>query len=160
MVLLQPVLAVRHTYSHVLSHPRETVHVARMPRVLIVEDDADVREALTATIEDAGFHVSQAQDGITGLASAERDAPDLVLLDLMLPKRSGITVLEQLKARRIHRIPVIMMSGSRDSRHRDLVAGHHADAFLLKPFDGELFLRTAMDLLPQFPRHLFAMQTV
>lgn len=160
MVLLQPVLSVRPPYSRASLGPLESGTATRLPRVLIVEDDTDVREALAATIEDAGFYVSQAQDGITALASAERDAPDLVLLDLMLPKRSGITVLEQLKARRVRRIPVIMMSGSRDSRHRELVAGHNADAFLLKPFDDELFVKTAMELLPQFPRHRFPVYSI
>lgn len=85
---------------------------------------------------------------------AERDAPDLVLTDLMLPQRSGITVLDQLKARRIRRIPVVLMSGSHEPRHRELAARHGADAFILKPFDELEFLQVAHELLPQFVRHL------
>ena len=118
------------------------------PRVLVVDDDQDIRESLEMMLHDLGCDVLLAQDGTAGLVRAERDAPDLVLLDLMIPHRSGIAVLDSLKSRRVHRLPVIMMSGSTEARHRDLAESRGADGWLPKPFDMPHFLKTVQGLLP------------
>ena len=117
-------------------------------RVLVVDDDQDIRESLEVLLSDLGYDVLLAADGTAGMARAERDAPDLVMLDLMIPYRSGIAVLDSLKARTIHRLPVIMMSGSTETRHRELAESHGADGWLAKPFDEAHLLGILHRVLP------------
>ncbi|MDB5388177.1 MAG: putative response regulator [Planctomycetaceae bacterium] len=157
MVLSKLDQLVRSDFSQDVVRGHGPSGLVRPPRILIVEDDPEVREILAAMVADCGCEVSLASDGTLAIAKAERDAPDLVLLDLMLPRRSGITVLDQLKARRIRRVPVVMMSGSREPRHRTLAVEHGADAFLAKPFDESHFLQLIEQLLPQFQRPLVSM---
>jgi CheY-like chemotaxis protein len=158
IVLSKPAQPVRSDFSQNVIRRHEPLSpvIMRRPRILIVEDDSQVREALAEMITACDCEVSLAGDGVAAIISAERDAPDLVLTDLMLPKRSGITVLDQLKARRIRRVPVVLMSGSRDPRHSVLATQHGADAFLLKPFDELDFLHLLHELLPHFQRQLAA----
>ena len=122
--------------------------VPAKPRILVVDDDQDIRESLQMILTDLGYEVLLAQDGTAGMARAERDAPDLVILDLMIPYRSGIAVLDSLKARLVRRLPVIMMSGSTESRHQELAESRGADGWLHKPFDVPHFLRVVKRLLP------------
>ena len=138
---------VRSDFEHLL--PGRNQRITLRPRLLIVEDDRDLREALSLSITECGFDVLEAEDGVRGIWMAERDAPHLVLLDLMLPQRSGIVVLKELKARLIRRIPVIMMSGSSDPRHRELAAAQGADAFIQKPFGETEFLSAVRSFLPE-----------
>lgn len=119
------------------------------PRVLIVDDDQDIRESLEMILNDFGCDVLLAKDGVAGMARAERDAPDLVILDLMIPQRSGIAVLDSIKSHPIHHLPVIIMSGSTELRHRELAESRGADGWLPKPFDIPHFLKTVKGLLPK-----------
>ncbi len=118
------------------------------PRVLVVDDDQDIRESLEVMLNDLGCEVLLAQDGQAGMVRAERDAPDLVILDLMIPRRSGIAVLDSIKSRPVHQLPVIMMSGSTEIRHREMAESRGADGWLPKPFDIPHFLKTVRGLLP------------
>ncbi len=118
------------------------------PRVLVVDDDQDIRDTLELILTELGYEVILAQDGTAGMARAERDAPDLVICDLMIPHRSGIAVLDSLKARTVRRLPVIMMSGSNEVRHREMAEARGADGWLHKPFDVPHFLRVVEKLLP------------
>ena len=80
--------------------------------VLIVEDDADLRYVFRTTLTVAGFSVREASDGYQALVAIDEDPPDVVLLDLMLPRISGFTVLDELEARRDSRTPaVVVMTG-------------------------------------------------
>lgn len=134
------------------------VNAPSKQRVLVVDDDQDIRESLELLLSDLGYDVLLASDGTAGMARAERDAPDLVILDLMIPYRSGIAVLDSLKGRTIHRVPVIMMSGSTETRHLELAESHGADGWLAKPFDEAHLLGLLHRVLPvrterpQFPR--------
>lgn len=119
------------------------------PRVLVVDDDQDIRDSLSIILHDLGCEVLLAQDGAAGMVRAERDAPDLVILDLMIPQRSGIAVLDTIRARPRRRLPVIMMSGSTELRHRELAEARGADGWLPKPFDIPHFLKTVKGLLPK-----------
>ena len=66
-------------------------------RILLVDDDVEVIEAMQLALKSRGYHVMIARDGNEGLALAEREDPDLVILDMMMPKRSGFLVLEKLQ---------------------------------------------------------------
>jgi len=69
-----------------------------MPRILVIDDDAGVRESFRAALEDAGYAVETVDDGRTGIESAKREAPDLVFLDLKMPGFTGVDTLRELHA--------------------------------------------------------------
>jgi two-component system response regulator MtrA len=103
-------------------------------RVLVVEDDASVREAVTLVLESSGFEVTAVADGDAAIAEARRAvAHDLVLLDLMLPKRNGLDVCREI--RRTSNVPIVMLTAR--THVSDVVAGLElgADDYMTKPFE-------------------------
>lgn len=102
-------------------------------RLLVIEDQADLRGLLFAMLEDEGYAVDVAADGLDGLAKAQIWAYDAIVLDLMLPKLDGWKLLDQL--RETHRTPVLILSArdSLDDRVHGLDLG--ADDYLAKPFE-------------------------
>ncbi len=107
-------------------------------RVLVVEDEPNIREIINFNLENWGFEVIQATDGETALAMAEEYSPDLILLDLMLPKMDGIEVCRRLKSGFwTSRIPVIMLTAKKEIK--DKVRGMEvgADDYITKPFSRE-----------------------
>ncbi|GAA1076186.1 MULTISPECIES: response regulator transcription factor [Pseudonocardia] len=112
-------------------------------RVLLVEDDENVREVVRRYLGDGGHEVLEAADGVTGLRTALERAPDVVVLDLMLPGRHGLSVCRELKAQRPD-LPVVLLTalGEEHDRVRGLELG--ADDYVTKPFSPrELTLRVA-----------------
>jgi CheY-like chemotaxis protein len=88
----------------------------RMSKILLVEDQAICREPLGKLLKYEGFHVTTASNGVEALSILESNAVDLLLLDLILPKMSGLSLLEQLRAdARWKQLPVIALTGSMDS---------------------------------------------
>ena len=82
-----------------------------MAKILIVEDETDMRAILASMVESAGYQVIQAEDGQKGLDLAIKEKPDLILLDLVLPKLGGFEVLDKLKYDpSTHDIPVVILS--------------------------------------------------
>ena len=111
----------------------ETKEVAKK-RILLVDDDPDIIDALKFALEAKGYEILVARDGNQGLAMAEREDPDLVILDMMMPKRSGFLVLEKL--RRTHDVPirVIMITANEGSRHKAYADMLGVDDYIRKPF--------------------------
>ena len=101
-------------------------------KVLIVEDDADVVHVARAYLERDGFEVIVESDGEAGLVRALSEAPSLVLLDWMLPKRSGLDVLRRL--RRESATPVILLTARTDELDRIVGLEVGADDYIVKPF--------------------------
>lgn len=103
-------------------------------RVLLVDDDPEIIESIRIPLQAKGYAVLVARDGNQGLAMAERERPDLVILDMMMPKRSGFLVLEKL--RRSHEAPlkVIMITANEGSRHKAYAEMLGVDDYLRKPF--------------------------
>ncbi len=118
------------------------------PHVLIVEDEASQREILAYNLEAEGFEVSRAETGDEALTVFEETAPDLVVLDWMLPGVSGIEICRQLKRRNSAReVPVIMLSARTEEtdRIRGLETG--ADDYVTKPYSvAELMARVRAQL--------------
>ncbi|HEY4266997.1 MAG TPA: response regulator transcription factor [Galbitalea sp.] len=109
-------------------------------RVLVVEDDATVREVACDYLRGAGLIVDEAADGVSALRTVDRTSPDLVILDRMLPGFDGVEVLRRIRA--TSATPIIMLTalGSTEERIEGLEAG--ADDYLAKPFSPrELLLR-------------------
>ena len=111
--------------------------------ILLVDDEEDLIVALSARLEATGYRVMVARDGLEGLRMARSLVPDLIILDLMLPRMDGFKVARLLKHdNRYAAIPVLVLTArSQDSdRNRALKMG--ADDFLVKPYDSsELLLR-------------------
>lgn len=122
-----------------------------MTRVLLVEDDEVIRIAVGRTLERYGFSVATAPDGLAGLECFRDAAPDLVLLDVMLPGLDGIGLCRRV--RESSQVPILMMSARGDSL--DVVAGLEAgaDDYVVKPVDTSVLVariravmrRTAVD---------------
>ena len=114
-----------------------------MRRILIVEDERDMADLIGMNLQRAGYEVVQAGDGVTGNEAAKRERPDLIVLDLMLPRRDGFAVFRELRRDpRTATIPVIMLTAraQTEDRIQGLTAG--ADDYLTKPFSPkELVLR-------------------
>ena len=120
-----------------------------MPRILIVEDDAKIREIMKWILEKSGFEVATAPDGPAGLAAAEAQLPDVVLLDLVMPQMSGFTVLEKLREReKTKSLPVVIVS-ARSATERPLGAARElgATGYLEKPFRSETLVAVVRELL-------------
>ncbi len=103
-------------------------------RVLIVDDDFEIIEAVRYALEGAGHEVVIARDGNQGLALAERENPDLMILDMMMPKRSGFLVLEKIRRLRDEPLPVIMITGNEGSRHKAYAELLGVSDYIRKPF--------------------------
>lgn len=116
--------------------------------ILVVDDDPEIREAIKIAFDDTGADIQMAADGNLALEAAETYQPDLVVLDAMLPKRSGFLVLEKLKARRDAPKPrVIMITGNQGSRHKAWAQSLGVDEYLNKPFRMERLMEITDRLL-------------
>jgi len=92
----------------------------RKEKILIVDDDPDVREAVSMMLEAKGYQVVTAADGIEALANVKADRPDLMILDLLMPKMDGFAVCKELQDPRWvkHRVPILILSSVREDASR------------------------------------------
>lgn len=116
--------------------------------ILLVDDDNDILLSLQAAFETTGATLHTAKNGNDAVEVAERVKPDLMILDLMLPGRSGFLVLEKLKKRRPTDKPyVIMITGNQGTRHKDFATTYGVNEYLQKPVKLDKLLATAEKLL-------------
>ena len=118
--------------------------------ILIVEDDPDMVKALSALLADTGATLETATDGNAAIDVAGEFDPDLVVLDAMLPKRSGFLVLEKLKGpdrKRGAKPFVIMITGNDGKRHQTWAESLGVDGYLNKPFRMERLMESMEKLL-------------
>ncbi|MBJ43075.1 MAG: two-component system response regulator [Planctomycetaceae bacterium] len=116
-------------------------------RVLLVDDDREIVESLRLALSAKGYEILIARDGNQGLAMAEREDPDLVILDMMMPKRSGFLVLEKLRRTRPVPIRVIMITANEGSRHKAYAEMLGVDDYIRKPFAMDRLLESVEQLL-------------
>ena len=104
-------------------------------KILIIEDESDVADLLTLNLRKAGFRISTAADGASGLQKARDDRPDFIVLDLMLPKMSGLEVCRILKSDTATRhIPILMLTAKAEEIDRIVGLEFGADDYVTKPF--------------------------
>jgi DNA-binding response OmpR family regulator len=110
--------------------------VVRQKRILVVDDDPEIIESMRTVLEAKGYQVMVARDGNQGLALAEREIPDLLILDMMMPKKSGFLVLERLKGKdaKTRKMPTIMITANEGGRHRAYAEMLGVDEYIRKPF--------------------------
>jgi phosphate regulon transcriptional regulator PhoB len=106
-----------------------------MKRILIIEDDKDIVELVRYNLEKEGFRVTAADDGATGLAQAKHSPPDLLVLDLMLPRLPGLEICKELRKNpKIPRLPILMLTARGDEADRIVGLEMGADDYVSKPF--------------------------
>jgi DNA-binding response OmpR family regulator len=117
--------------------------------ILLVDDDHEILHAMRALLENKGYRVFTASDGNSGLIAAEREQPDLVVVDMMMPKKSGFLVLEKLKQKNRPNQPrVIMITANEGGRHRAYAEMLGVDDYIRKPFAMDRLLESIKKLCP------------
>jgi DNA-binding response OmpR family regulator len=116
-------------------------------RILLVDDDAEIVESLRLALESNGYTVLVARDGNQGLALSERENPDLVILDMMMPKRSGFLVLEKMRRTRETPLRVIMITANEGSRHKAYAEMLGVDDYIRKPFPMDRLIDSVQRLI-------------
>lgn len=121
--------------------------MAKAKRILLVDDDNEIIETMKAVLGSRGYDILIARDGNQGLAIAEKESPDLVILDMMMPKRSGFLVLERLRRNQEEMLPVIMITANEGSRHRAYAEMLGVSEYLRKPFAMDKLVETVDRLM-------------
>jgi DNA-binding response OmpR family regulator len=118
-------------------------------RILIVDDDPDILTAIKAGLADTGAELETASNGSKAVSCVEASPPDLVILDVMLPEKSGFLVLEKLRQdlKPEERPKVIMITGNQGKRHRQYAEALGVDEYLNKPFRMERLIEVTEKLL-------------
>jgi DNA-binding response OmpR family regulator len=117
-------------------------------KILVVDDETELLLGTVIRLKAAGFDVLTAADGLEGLEKARKDSPDLIVLDLMLPKMEGLEVCGTLKRdEKYKNIPIIMLTAKAQDIDRRRGAEVGADAYITKPCDHILLLEKIEELL-------------
>jgi DNA-binding response OmpR family regulator len=117
-------------------------------KVLIVEDDPDIRKVLSMRLEINGFSVVEAEDGQQGLDMVKSKKPELIIMDLMMPKMDGFETCRMIRFDdEIKDIPIIVLSALNEESERKKAFEAGADAYFIKPFDLDLLLNKIKDLI-------------
>jgi DNA-binding response OmpR family regulator len=118
-------------------------------KILLVDDDHDILTSMQAAFEPTGAELSSASNGNRAVEMAERDQPDLVILDMMLPGRSGFLVLEKIKAKKPKGSKpfVIMITGNQGARHKMYAESLGVSDYIIKPVKMDRLVSTAEKLL-------------
>jgi len=102
-------------------------------KILFIEDEARLQEAMAAKLESDGYEVLSAFDGETGIKMAQEHKPDLILLDLILPKKDGFEVLEELKAKPgLPAVPILALTNLEDRRSIERCLSYGVHSYLAK----------------------------
>ena len=118
-----------------MSQTAEAVRERVRHKILVVEDEADIRELLRYSLNQEGYAVEEAADGAEALERIARRAPDLVMLDLMLPRMSGLEICRRLRSDpETARLPVIVVTAKGAEVDRVLGLEMGADDYVVKPF--------------------------
>ena len=115
--------------------------------ILLVDDDQEILHAMRAVLDSKGYRILTASDGNAGLIVAEREKPDMVIVDMMMPKKSGFLVLEKLKSNKQTGPLVIMITANEGGRHRAYAEMLGVDDYIRKPFAMDRLMESVNRLL-------------
>ena len=119
--------------------------------ILVVDDDTDILTAIEVALTDSGAEVSTVTDGASAVKVATENEPDLIVLDAMLPQKSGFLVLEKLKAKRLRGTKpyIIMITANTGKRHQAWAESLGADGYINKPFAMDRLIEAASKVLAE-----------
>ena len=127
--------------------------MADKPRILLVDDEPSIVKMVGKRLEVEGFDVLVAVDGQDALTKAQTGHPDLIILDLMLPKLNGYEVCTMLKQdTRYQKIPIVLFTAKAQEKDEKLGMECGANAYVRKPFRAQELLETIRSLLPASPK--------
>jgi DNA-binding response OmpR family regulator len=116
-------------------------------RVLLIEDEPNITEAIRFILSRDGFAVDTHSDGLTALQAIRRRDPDMVILDVMLPNRSGFDILRELRAQpETETLPVLMLTARGQKKDRELAERYGASRYMTKPFSNSDVLSSVREL--------------
>ena len=119
-------------------------------KILLIEDEPNIIEAISFILKRDGWVVATHGDGRTALEAVGRHAPDLVILDVMLPGRSGYDILQDLRGEAAtQELPVLMLTARGQNKDRELAQQLGASRFMTKPFSNADMLTCIHELLPR-----------
>ena len=122
----------------------------KIPNILIVDDEVQLVEMVKMRLEASGYEIIFAHDGQEGLDKAKKEKPDLMILDLMLPKIDGYKVCRMLKFdEKYKQIPIILFSARAQDEDKQMGKEVGADAYITKPFDPQALLGKIKELLKE-----------
>jgi DNA-binding response OmpR family regulator len=118
-------------------------------RILLVDDDHDILTSIEAAMEPTGAVITTASNGNQAVEMAEREQPDVIVLDMMLPGRSGFLVLEKLKAKKPRNSKpfIIMITGNTGARHKMFAESLGVSEYFTKPVKMDKLIATAERLM-------------
>lgn len=120
---------------------------AAATNILVIDDDPDILATVAFALEQVGYDVSTANNGEAGLTLAYQKRPSLMVVDMMMPKRSGFLVIESLRKDYSEPIKIIMMTANEGERHESYADLLGVDTYLHKPFSMELLVQRVNELL-------------
>ncbi|CUH37271.1 putative transcriptional regulatory protein TcrX [Jannaschia seosinensis] len=123
----------------------------RRPRVLLIEDEPNIATAIVFLLQREGWQVSTHSDGVTALDAVARHAPDVVVLDVMLPGRSGFDILAALRGGERADLPVLMLTAKGQTKDRERAAALGVNRFMTKPFANRELIDAVRALLAEAP---------
>lgn len=116
------------------------------PRVLLIEDEPNIATAIAFILQREGWRVSTHSDGATALDAVDRHAPDVVVLDVMLPGMSGFDILAGIRSSERGDLPVLMLTAKGQTKDRERAESLGASHFMTKPFSNQELLETVRRL--------------
>jgi CheY-like chemotaxis protein len=128
--------------------------MSEKPKVLVIDDDADLVSSVRMVMEGAGWQVYSAENGATGIERAREEAPELIILDVLMPRQDGLTTYEQLRGEAsLSKIPIIVLTSVSEKlgigfskEEFKTHYGHAPEAFFNKPFEPQKLLDTVKRL--------------
>lgn len=117
-------------------------------KILIIDDEEDIQKLLKIRLGQEKFIVIAAYDGEKGVRTAEIEMPDLILLDIMMPKMDGYSCLKEIrKIQNLKNVPIVMLSGKEEEKVRDLFAFQKISGYIEKPFDLDSLVAKIKEIL-------------
>jgi chemosensory pili system protein ChpA (sensor histidine kinase/response regulator) len=140
--------AVRHAPGQELDDEAGTLVERPLPIALVVDDSQSARRALANFVHDLGFEVHTTGDGLEAIASLERQVPDILLVDLEMPRMNGLELAEHIRTHHdTSHLPIIMITSRSTEKHRRNATRAGVDVYLVKPFVEDVLAEHIQQLL-------------
>jgi DNA-binding response OmpR family regulator len=119
-------------------------------RVLLIEDDPAIRNLVAYALSDEGYQVDEAADGLAALEIANRRHPDIIILDMKMPRMDGWQFARLYRERYDHQTPIIVVTAAQDAANR--AADINSESYLAKPFELETLVERVAEVARKYPQ--------